>query len=147
MQETAGNDYQGTTLTFNINLLAQQDTAPEARSGTLLMDNKDAGWDVIKGDKVWGVLKFNTTGTPFNYSFTGSGLDPSLQYRLVYWIDPSGPQTNMSGLVTPNADGTLTFSGTATPAVTSLKNAKIWLRPVGDSSLKTLWEYNLIDFN
>jgi predicted ribosomally synthesized peptide with SipW-like signal peptide len=145
MQPTAGNEYQGDTLTFNIDLKAQQSNAPEITSGTLLLENKDTSWNIVKGDGIWGVLKFNASGSTFDYELKTAGLNNTLSYNLVYYdttehvIDslgtPTGGVITKTGSININAD---------------LDGVKVWVRPTPWSSISdanTLWEYNLISYD
>ncbi len=145
MQPTAGNEYQGDTLTFNIDLKAQQENAPEITSGTLLLENKDASWNIVKGDGIWGVLKFNVSGATFDYNLKTTGLNNSLSYNLVYYdttehvIDTLG--TPSGGIITKSASINLSQD---------LNDVKIWVRPTPwttASDANTLWEYNLISYD
>ena len=144
MRADTGNWAQGDTLTYNIDLLAQQMNAPEVRSTTLLMENKDTSWQVIKGDGKWGVLKYDKTTKAF--TFSGYVVDPAIQYKFVHWNDPNEVVIDgKQNLIPDSTTGYLSFSGTLP---SGLKDAKIWLRPQiwsPESNLKTLWEYELID--
>ena len=157
IQDDAGNEYQGDELTFDIDIYAQQVNAPELSSGTLLMENKDAGWSVIKGDGIWGVLKFNESGSTFNYTFKGYGLAAGTNYSLIYYPEPAAwpnPVTIIGSGLTVGND--LTLSGTPDLGM-DLTNAKIWLVLSSDinassqlsgwNPTKYLYEYNLINYN
>lgn len=170
MQAEAGNEYQGDTLTFNIDILAQQLNAPEVTSGTLLMENKDANYNILKADKTWGFLVFNASGPTFDYTFKGHGLTASTGYSLIYYADPwagNNPGALIGTMVT-DANGQISTSGSAElnmdlPALTDANyptGAKIWLVPSTtcyNSSTKSvicwpfasdiLFEYNLIQYD
>ncbi len=53
---------------------------------TLVLENKDADWNVI-GDGVQAVVVFNNGGPTFDYSLNAQGLQPETEYSLIYYAD------------------------------------------------------------
>jgi len=155
----AGNEYQGDTLSFNIDILAQQANAPEVRSGTLLMENKDSNWDVVTGDGIWGVLKFDTSDSKFDYTFKGHGLNPNTGYSLIYYPEPQTIWPHPITIIdTMSTDVNGDISKSNNPDINmDLKDAKIWLvvsNDLNSTPAMAVWpptqnmfyEYNLIDY-
>jgi len=161
---------QGDTMTFDIELEARQTTAPAPGSSELaileLKQKDPVAWDVVS-DGASGVLTYNTSGSTFNYSFTGTGLQAETEYSLIYYADPY-PGNNPGKLIdtmTTDGDGAvfktnnvnldmdLPSSGDANyPA-----GAKIWLVPsnrynsgtnsiIGWNPTEYLFEMNLITY-
>lgn len=56
---------------------------------SLLLENKDADWNVIGGDSIQGTLEFNSVGATFDYRFTATGLAADT-YTLIYYADQGG---------------------------------------------------------
>src|SRR3989344_2330652 len=56
------------------------------KTTTLLLENKDANWDVIS-DGVKATVVFNNAGPTFDYSLNAQGLQPSTEYSLIYYAD------------------------------------------------------------
>ena len=53
---------------------------------TLVLENKDADWNVI-GDGVQAVVVFNNGVPTFDYSLNAQGLQPETEYSLIYYAD------------------------------------------------------------
>ncbi len=143
LDSSTDNKYQGDSLTFDINLYAEQVGGPGPGTKTgLIMENKDTTtWDVII-DGTWGILTWDTSG---NYNFKGFGLNDSLVYQLKYW-DGTPPENVIGGTGTPSG-GKLTLTGTYAAFNTNVA-AKYWLRPVpwsSSSDVNTLYEGNLVN--
>jgi len=124
---TAGNEYQGDEMTFNINLYAEQllGTGPGSTADGLVLENKDGNWNQII-DGRWGLLTWDGVGA---FDFNGHGLN-DVNYSLIYYPEP---QTTWPWPVTVITNGTaiggeLTLTGT----LPALSNAKIWLVESGD---------------
>ena len=152
IQATAGNEYQGDKMTFDIDLYAEQllGAGPGPTTHGLVLENKTASWDPII-DGRWGLLTWDGTGA---FDFSGHGLTAGTSYTLIYYPEP---QTTWPWPVTPldtdtaAGDGTISLSGSL-PA--SLSGIKIWLVEstdiVGGSMSgwdpsKYLFESNLIN--
>ncbi len=131
LKATAGNAYQGDTMTFDIDLYAEQllGTGPGPTTHGLVLENKDGSWNPII-DGRWGLLTWDGSN---NFNFSGHGLTASTEYTLIYYPEPQAtwphPVTALDN-GTAASDGTINLSGTMTP---SLSGAKIWL--VEDSDL------------
>lgn len=175
MRADTANWAQGDKMTFDIELYAEQatDQAMGPFWTTLLMDNKDAGWNRTPGDGTYGILAFPASIPIFVYEFIGRGLEPNTDYSLIYYADPypGCGQTCDTGVLLgsgmTDGSGVLPLSG-AFDLGTDLPNsddtnypsgAKIWLIPSAyyDSSnhklsgwpadrSKWLFEYRLIKY-
>ena len=53
----------------------------------LYLYEKDAGWVIVDGG-AWGKMKYNQSGETFDFVFNGHGLEPGLDYTLIYYPDP-----------------------------------------------------------
>ena len=160
---------QGDVLTFDIELMATQLNAPgpEGVLATSAMDNKDpVTWNPIV-DAMSGTLTYNTSGPDFNYSFTGTGLQPSTNYSLIYYADPY-PGNNPGALIdtmTTDGSGNVTKSnnielGMDLPNSSDANypaGAKVWLVPsirynagansiIGWNPTEYLFEINLLTY-
>lgn len=161
---------QGDVMTFDIELVAMQLTAPApngAQMGTLVLDNKNTTtWDPIV-DNTLGTLTYNTSGDTFNFTLSANGLTSSDIYRLIYYPDPwaatktvyliGTSMTANSGSINQSQNVELSMD---LPKDNTDNNfpvgAKIWLVP--ESSLsgttlswvntdKFLFEMNLISYD
>ena len=92
-------------------------------------------WVVVE-DGAWGKMKYNMSGSEFDFVFNGHGLEAGFDYTLIYYPDPwpgDGLICLGSGIVNENGDVHIAGScntGTNLPAVgdtTPLVGAKIWL--------------------
>jgi len=133
-------------------------------TGTLILDNKDGStWARITDGKL-GTLQYNASGSTFSYSFTATGLEPSIAYSLIYYANPypGNFPGKLIGTGTAGTDGALTITGTPnlnmnlpTPPDSNMLvdhsgapdnyahafGAKIWLVPSTcyDGSKITVW--------
>jgi len=74
---------QGDTMTFDIELYAEQEGGDGPAVETLRLENKNpTTWEVIDGDDKYGELTYGT-----GFTFTGYGLDADTQYSLIYYKD------------------------------------------------------------
>jgi predicted ribosomally synthesized peptide with SipW-like signal peptide len=122
MQAEAGNEYQGDSITFDIDLYAEQllGNGPTQLSNKLFLDNKtgETEWCFI-ADGMWGILTWGTSGDLY-----AQGLTVGTDYSLITYVDPwpsTGLQVIASGTST---DGTLSLSGFSMPKP---YQGKIWL--------------------
>jgi len=53
---------------------------------SLLLENKDGSWQVIP-DATQGTLEYNSSGSTFDYRLTVSGLEPGVDYSIIYYAD------------------------------------------------------------
>jgi len=77
---------QGDTMTFDIELYAEQVGGVGPAVETLRLENKDpTTWEVIEDSK-YGEFTYDTVAKKFE--FKGYGLDADTQYSLIYYNDP-----------------------------------------------------------
>jgi len=135
---------QGDEMMFDITLYAEQrmGDGPEHTLSAVVLENKtgDPDWYPVV-DGTWGYVGWDGSG---NYTLNAYGLDTSVTYRLAYFDEVTEVETGISAYVSPNADGTLTISGTYAGFNTNT-DAKYWLRPNDWDNAKTLWESNLVN--
>lgn len=142
--ETAGNEYQGKTMTIDITFYADQVDAPGPAHTTrgVVLENKNASsgtWEPITGDGTWGILTWDTGG---NYTVKAWGLAAGT-YQLDYFVEPSTNNFFGSTFTVP-AGGSVSATGTRI-ALTTDTNAKYWLRDLSWNNDNTLWESNLVN--
>ena len=53
---------------------------------TLILEDKDTGWDIIQ-NTTQGTLTYKTAGPEFTGTFQATGLTPSTNYSLIYYAD------------------------------------------------------------
>jgi len=127
MQPTAGNEYQGDQLTFDIRVYAEQ------LEGTAWLENKQGAdpWLIIHGDGIDGTLTYKVKNPTFDFTFTGIAPLTNHLYYLVAGGTPSGgswdPNT-LLGSATSDGAGAITISGNLN-LNKDMKNAKVWLVP------------------
>ncbi len=89
-KEDTGNWAQSDKMIFDIEILAQQVSAPEPVKQLSFINNKnvlDNSWSTIADSRV-GLLKYDSIAQTFNYNFLGVGLSPATNYCLIYSKDP-----------------------------------------------------------
>lgn len=121
-------------------------------------------WDIVE-DGAWGKMKYNLSGETFDFVFNGHGLEPGLDYTLIYYPDPwpgNGLICLGNGIV--NDEGNIHIAESADtgdlPAEGDenyLDGAKIWLVLTSDivcgvsmtgwNPAEYLFEYDLINFD
>lgn len=69
----------------------------------LYLHEKDPDTWEIEEDGAWGKMKYNLSGSTFDFVFNGHGLDADVSYTLIYYPDP-WPGTGMIALGTGTAD-------------------------------------------
>ena len=137
----------------------------------LYQKNPDT-WETVRG--AWGKMKFNLSGTEFNFTFNGHGLKSEQNYTLIYYPDPwPGNGLQCLGSNIANEEGNVHIRGGLDtgnlPAdydenscigsdPDCLYGAKIWLvfdedvdcenaSMIGWRPIEYLFEQNLITFN
>ncbi|MCK5044634.1 hypothetical protein KAR26_02810 [Candidatus Parcubacteria bacterium] len=133
---------QGDTMAFDIEVTGIQ------LRGEAWLDFKQAkkdGEDYYKvknpGNPA-GTLTYKVKNPEFDYEFTASGLQPNIEYDLIYYADP-WPGNNpgaLLGVDTANAAGQITMADSvelnsdlpAAGDVNAPHGAKIWLVPSSD---------------
>lgn len=128
----------------------------------LYLHEKDpATWDIVDGG-AWGKMKYNLSGSEFDFVFNGHALEPDEDYTLIYYPDP-WPGTGLIelGYGTANEDGDVHIAESVDtgdlPAEDDENDgAKIWLilssdcngeEMTGWSPTEYLFEYDLITFD
>ena len=128
----------------------------------LYLHEKDANWEIVP-DGAWGKMKYNLSGSTFDFVFNGHGLEPEQDYTLIYYPDPwPGDDLICLGSGTANRGGNVHIRGskdTGDLPIDSDDNdgAKIWLvlsadvdsisqKMVGWNPTEYLFENNLISY-
>jgi len=127
--------------------LARGKTGPAGKSnvGHLYLVEKDpVSWEIVEGG-AWGKMKYNLSGSTFDFVFNGHGLEAGVDYCLIYYPDPwPGTDLICLGSATANGGGNVHIAGSNDtgdlPALTdwnhpdnpnssdsTIEGAKIWL--------------------
>ena len=128
-----------------------------------LVEKNPSGWSIVEGG-AWGKLKYNLSGSTFDFVFNGHGLALSTAFSLIYYPDP-WPGTGLIVLGTGTSDpfgdvhiigaidtGDLPAPGDPNP------DAKVWLVVSADvdnvnhmmqgwQPNEYLFEYDLVNFD
>jgi len=153
--EMTTNEYQGDGLTFDIEIKGDQ--LMQEGGATVTLEDKDGepDWNIIQGGPQ-GVLTYQTKGSTFDYSFSGTGLQ-NISYSLIYYADP-WPGNNPGALIASGtaSNGSLTLSGSydfgydlPNPSDQNAPaGAKIWLVPSSDYNpiTNSLTAWNFADY-
>jgi hypothetical protein len=119
-----------------------------------LYEKNPADWSIVEG--AWGKMKYNLSGSEFDFVFNGHQLVPFVDYTLIYYPDP-WPGTGLICLGTGVADdhGDVHIMGAVDTG--DLNGAKIWLVLSSDVNCEAgmtgwnpeeyLFEYALITFD
>ena len=75
-----------------------------------LYEKNPADWSIVDGG-AWGKLKYNLSGSTFDFVFNGHGLQPNTEYSLIYYADFEDRYANWGG----NNPGALIATGTTNP--------------------------------
>lgn len=121
-------------------------------------------WEIVDGG-AWGKMKYNLSGSTFDFVFNGHGLEPGYSYTLIYYPDP-WPGTGLIclGAGTANRGGKVHIGQSVDtgdlPADFDQNypvGAKIWLvlsddvncgmQMTGWNPTEYLFEYDLITFD
>ena len=66
----------------------KSDQAGKSNTAHLYLYEKDqATWEIIDGGS-WGKMKYNLSGSTFDFVFNGHDLEPGTSYCLIYYPDP-----------------------------------------------------------
>ncbi len=70
-------------------VLAKSPTGPSGKSnvGHVYLYEKDAEWTLVEGG-AWGKMKYNLSGSTFDFVFNGHDLPIGQDYTLIYYPDP-----------------------------------------------------------
>jgi hypothetical protein len=142
IQDEAGNQYQTDKVTFDLEVMLQQEGAPPPEPEytgpgscdwrVLRLENKDPDtWaPIIEDGSTYGILTYDCKAQKFNYSFEGYGLQ-DVEYDLIYYADP-WPGNNPGALIGSGtaSDGRLSLSGSVELG-TDLPNPADWNHPDG----------------
>ena len=102
--------------------------APAGKSnvGLLYLYEKDpVTWEIIE-DGAWGKMKYNLSGSTFDFVFNGHGLDAGVDYTLIVYYGDEWPGAGIclgSGIV--DAEGNIHIADSVD--IGDLTDAKIWL--------------------
>jgi len=154
--------------TLATGVLARGKTGQAGKSniGHLYLVEKDPeSWEIIE-DGAWGKMKYNLKGPEFQFVFNGHGLEPGVEYTLIYYPDPwPGSGLICLGTGTANMGGNVHIAGSVDtgdlPAGGDENDgAKIWLvlsddvdcnnnnsKMIGWNPTEYLFEYDLITFD
>ncbi|MHC4574573.1 MAG: hypothetical protein ACYS76_10655 [Planctomycetota bacterium] len=153
-------------------VIARGPTRPAGKSNVghlYLVEKVPSGeWPVVE-DGAWGKMKYNLSGSTFDFVFNGHGLEPDTDYTLIYYPDKDGnpwPREDIMCLGEAAADeeGNVHIKGSEdtgdlpNPETDINEGAKIWLvlsRDVdcdenemfGWDPTRYLFEYDLINFD
>lgn len=141
--ETAGNEYQGDTLTFDIEFKGTQLVSQTKGYATVALENKSGApdWLILNGDGIKGTLTYKTKGPKFDYAFAGK-VKTTGSYTLIY-VGPSGNYPCSGSMILGQGSFTAGSEGTLSGQVDTgdITNGKIWLVPTSAYSggVMTSW--------
>ena len=147
--ENAGNEYQGDTLTFDMEFKGEQLVSQADGYTTVALENKsgDPDWTILSGDGVEGTLAYKTKGAKFDYNFSGK-VNADAKYTLIYV--GSSDNYPCTGSVILGSDDFTTTGGTLSGQIDvggDISDGKIWLVPTSSYSgnMMTSWpEANIL---
>ena len=130
-------------------VIAKGPSGPAGKSnvGHLYLYEKDSDtWEIVEGG-AWGKMKYNLSGSTFDFVFNGHGLPVGQDYTLIYYPDP-WPGTGLIclGSGTVNEDGNVHIkesvdnTGDLPNVADENDSAKIWLVSSGDVDCGELYE-------
>lgn len=139
--------------------------AGKSHIGHLYLFEKDpTTWEIVDGE-ARGKMKYNISGPEFDFVFNGHGLEPELEYTLIYYPDPwPGYGLIVLGEGMSDLDGNVHIKNIVNtgnmPSETDENypdGAKIWLvltndvdttaqSMIGWNPTEYLFEYDLITF-
>lgn len=144
----------------------KSEPAGKSNTGHLYLREKDPStWEII-ADGAWGKMKYNLSGPEFDFVFNGHGLEPGMDYTLIYYPD-SWPGTGLIclGSGAADEDGNVHIKASMDTGDMPAENddnypdgAKIWLVLSGDVDCENaemvgwtpdeyLFEHDLITFD
>ena len=122
-------------------------------------------WPIVQGG-AWGKMKYNLSGSTFDFVFNGHGLEAGEGYRLIYYPDPwPGVGLICLGSGTANDEGNIHIAGSVDTGDLPAEGddnypdgAKIWLvlsedvdcdgaAMIGWNPTEYLFEHHLITFD
>jgi hypothetical protein len=128
-----------------------------------LYEKDPTTWEIVE-DGAWGKMKYNLSGSEFDFVFNGHGLEPGADCCLIYYPDPwPGEGLICLGSGTVSEDGNVHIknavdTGDLPADYDENDGAKIWLvlsddvdcdekKMVGWNPTEYLFEYDLITFD
>ena len=89
-------------------LAGKNGPAGKSNVGHLYLSEKDPSTWAIVEDGAWGKMKYNLSGSTFDFVFNGHGLEANTDYSLIYYADFDPRFTTWGG----NNPGALIATGT-----------------------------------
>jgi len=151
-------------LTVGVLAVGKTGQAGKSNIAHLYLHEKDPDtWEIVP-DGAWGKMKYNLSGSTFDFVFNGHDLEIGLEYTLIYYPDP-WPGTGLIclGSGTVNEEGDIHIAESVEIECLPIEGdendgAKIWLVLTSDvdcygqfmtgwSPDDYLFEYDLITFN
>jgi len=151
-------------LTVGVLAVGKTGQAGKSNIAHLYLHEKDPDtWEIVP-DGAWGKMKYNLSGSTFDFVFNGHDLEIGLEYTLIYYPDP-WPGTGLiclgSGTVNEEGDIHIAESvdtGDLPIATDENLGAKIWLvlsddvdcenaEMIGWTPIEYLFEYDVITFD
>jgi len=140
--------------------------AGKSNIGHLYLFEKDpVTWEIVE-DGAWGKMKYNLSGSEFDFVFNGHGLEANTDYTLIYYPDPwPGNGLICLGSGTANDEGNAHIMGSEDTGDLPAEDddncpdgAKVWLvlsgdvdcdaeKMIGWNPTEYLFEYDLITFH
>lgn len=157
--ENSSGDLEGTPNTSQIHRVGR---AGNSNIGHMYLFQKDPDTFEIVDDGAWGKMRYTVQGPFFDFVFNGHGLEPGIEYTLLYYPDPwPGDGLICLGQDTVNQEGDIHIMGS--PDIGSIPieddendGAKIWLVQSSDVECDTemlawnpdsyLFEYDQITY-
>ncbi|MFA6896656.1 MAG: TasA family protein [Candidatus Paceibacterota bacterium] len=128
MAETAGNDYQSASMTFDMGLYAEQ-----LINVVTMVHKTGADWDKIDySSNASAVLTYKARDDSFRYDLAVNGLTASTNYVVVSGTNPynnSGNDNVELASFTTDGSGNYSVAGVVTDFNKDLTNAKVWTIP------------------
>lgn len=153
MDDDTGNWAQGDTMSFDIELYAEQ------LKGELVLENKsgEPNWDIQESDAFKGTLTYEVVNPTFKFEFDGVVPLANTEYVLISYSDPwpGAAGTYELGRGTSDGSGAISLSGDV-ELNANLDNSKIWLVPAstwdgtqmsGWDLVNTLFETGLLEYS
>lgn len=83
LQAETGNEYQADKAEFDVELLLNQEGAPDPSSNKILLENKDTTyWKPILGDGKWGIAEYNPGSLTLDVTVHGLSANTEYQVKL-----------------------------------------------------------------
>lgn len=127
MDPTAGNEYQGDAITFDITLTAEQ-----LKNTVRLEDKNTTTWELLH-DARYADVTYGVKESTFDYTVAATGMTDGA-YTLVAWEDPTnlwawGNFAGTTVLANVNVVGGVANKTGSVELNKNLTNSKLWLVP------------------